>query len=264
MSHQAVTWAWDQTVKNSTHRLVLVALCDNASGPLSECPGLCWPSNRKIAERCMISERQVKRIMDDLVADGLVLQHRRRRRPDGTLSVWEYVIPYTRGHQRHLEDADQGTLVTEPGDTGGANQGTPMSPHEHVSEPSVNTSLSLPAAKQRTDEVWDAVAVECNVDASALTDTGRKNVGKTVAELKRAGATGDDVTQKAAIYREKYPDAPLTVNALRKHWAELTPGSIPKPTAAPKSARAQRVNETRSAQILRERARSTQPERQSP
>jgi hypothetical protein len=138
MSVHASSWGWNQEVKNSTHRLVLIAMCDNAAGPDTECPGLCWPSQALIARRCIISERHTKNVINELVEAGLIIKHRRRRRPDGTLSVWEYVIPYTRGTPVPLDESTRGTPVTEPGEPQVPNQGNPSSPRI---EPSVNHQL---------------------------------------------------------------------------------------------------------------------------
>ena len=147
-------------MKNSTHRLVLIAMCDNAAGPDAECPGLCWPSNKLIARRCLISDRHVKTIISELCEAGHIVKHRRRRRPDGTLSVWEYVIPYTRGTGRHVDADTRGTGTDSPGEPQRTDQGNPSSPHEPSCETSVEPScssseLSLSLSRYEPfDEFW--------------------------------------------------------------------------------------------------------------
>lgn len=77
-----------------------------------------------------------------------------------------------------------------------------------------------PSAKQRRDELWDALTDELG---PAATPTERTNRGKTITELLAADATPPDIPTRCAEYRRRMPDAALTDAALRKHWSSLTP-----------------------------------------
>lgn len=157
MAIPAIAWAFEQPCESPSQRFVLVALAYNAAGPDSEEPGVCWPSIALIAKRVGMSERQVKRHVTALCEAGLVVKKSRRRRPDGSLSVWEYIIPYSTestARPQETPGGHQGT-PTSPGeqprghpgsalgDTDDMHQGTPMSPQEPSEEPSEEPSLTL-------------------------------------------------------------------------------------------------------------------------
>lgn len=67
MSIIALNWAFKQPLKNSTQKLVLVALAD-----ASDDYGICWPSYQSMALKCSITRRSVIRCMKDLIDEGLV------------------------------------------------------------------------------------------------------------------------------------------------------------------------------------------------
>lgn len=84
MSLRTLSWAWEQELTNPTQKLVLLALADHADDN-----GTCWPSMNLIADRCLLSTRQVQRIAADLEQHGLISRERRRR-PDGSLGTYTY------------------------------------------------------------------------------------------------------------------------------------------------------------------------------
>ena len=86
MSLRALTWAWEQELTNSSEKLVLLAIADHANDD-----GMCWPSMSHVAERCLLSTRQIQRITEQLVEYGLVSRERRKR-PDGTLGTYTYTL----------------------------------------------------------------------------------------------------------------------------------------------------------------------------
>lgn len=156
MSVYATTWAWEQPTANPGQRLVLLAMADNAAGPDTDEPGICWPSVELIAAKCQLSTRQVKRHLADLHESGLVIKMERRRRRDGSFSVWEYLVPY-QGTPTAPGEQARGHPRSSPGDTHGMDQGTPMSPQEEPScEPSVepSPSSSTSAEVERVDP-WE-------------------------------------------------------------------------------------------------------------
>lgn len=96
MSFKATTWAWEQDTESSGQRLVLLALAD-ATGGDDDDPRVCWPSVARIGRMTKLGERIVRKHIDRLEEMGLVTKHERRRRDDGTLSVWVYLVNFTTG-----------------------------------------------------------------------------------------------------------------------------------------------------------------------
>lgn len=101
MSLQALSWAFEQDLP-CTQKFVLVALGDAAS-PTGEC----FPSQRRLAERCGLSRQSVNKALSDLEASG----HIRivpRERPDGsdTSCTYRLMIPE--------EETDQAAQTVEP------------------------------------------------------------------------------------------------------------------------------------------------------
>ena len=63
MSHQAVTWAYEQDVTPSGAKFVLVTIANYASGE-----GYCYPGQGKLAKDTGLSERSVRAHLDRLEA----------------------------------------------------------------------------------------------------------------------------------------------------------------------------------------------------
>ena len=62
VSLMAAVWAMELP---STEKMVLLCLCDHANNE-----GNCWPSMERIAGRCGVAERTVRRAIKSLVAKG--------------------------------------------------------------------------------------------------------------------------------------------------------------------------------------------------
>lgn len=92
MSIAALTWALSQPIHDSTRKLTLVALADYAGADWT-----CYPGCDTLAGTVLRDERTVRRHVDALVDDGLVEKVRRRRRADGTLGTWLYLLNPTAG-----------------------------------------------------------------------------------------------------------------------------------------------------------------------
>ena len=61
-----------------------------------------------------------------------------------------------------------------------------------------------------------------------MTDSAKSALGKAVKELTDAGADPEDVRLRAKTFRQMYPKARLTAQALAKHWPTLN-GNLPSP-----------------------------------
>lgn len=68
MSIRAMSWVWDNSPYEGVGLLVHLALADFADDS-----GLCWPSQKRIADKCKSSERHVRRIIKEMMIDGQIL-----------------------------------------------------------------------------------------------------------------------------------------------------------------------------------------------
>lgn len=85
-----MNWVWAQRLAPAA-KMVLLALADAADDD-----GVCWPSVPMLADKCSISTRTVRRILQDLVANGL-LQAEARFRGDGSSTSNRYKLPIKGG-----------------------------------------------------------------------------------------------------------------------------------------------------------------------
>lgn len=77
MSLRVMTWAWGTKLPPAS-KLLLMALADEADDS-----GYCFPSQRRLAVKCGITDRTVRRLIVELQAKGHVrIEH--RYRPDGS------------------------------------------------------------------------------------------------------------------------------------------------------------------------------------
>ena len=83
MSIAAMNWAWTQQLA-PTIKLVLMSLADAADDH-----GICWPSVPTVARKCCVSTRTVRRVMQTLLARGLLVAAQRYR-SDGSCSSNRY------------------------------------------------------------------------------------------------------------------------------------------------------------------------------
>ena len=100
-----------------------------------------------------------------------------------------------------------------------------------------------------------------------LTRSGRGAANRAVLELDQAGVRPDEVPRLIDAYRNRYPEAVMTPNALAKHLHELRPRASPLPIAAISSATAPAEPEPPSRLTLSElealqRAGRTEPKRE--
>jgi hypothetical protein len=72
MSINLIDAAFRRGPANPSHRLVLIALADNANDQ-----GVCWPKLALIARKACVSQRTVIRIIDSLSEEGWITRERR-------------------------------------------------------------------------------------------------------------------------------------------------------------------------------------------
>lgn len=88
MSVKATNWVWGLRLPPAL-KLILMALADEANDD-----GLCWPSVRTIARKACVSERTVRRALQDY-GNSELLTVARRSRPDGsqTSNWYQLAVP---------------------------------------------------------------------------------------------------------------------------------------------------------------------------
>ncbi len=90
MSNSLLSYAWQAECPSAISKLVLVNLCDHANDG-----GKCWPSVKRIAAQCYLSERSVYRAIRNLEKVGLVFVLRQKNA--GRSQVNRYQIAHERG-----------------------------------------------------------------------------------------------------------------------------------------------------------------------
>lgn len=74
MSVKAMTYVWDNSPYNGNALIVHLALADHCDDQ-----GICWPSQKYLANKCKVSERQIRRIISQMVLDGFLFVEVRGR-----------------------------------------------------------------------------------------------------------------------------------------------------------------------------------------
>jgi hypothetical protein len=84
-------------------------------------------------------------------------------------------------------------------------------------------SIAPTSGARKPDLLWESLLEACGVTADRITSSGRGAYNRACSDLRKVGATPDEVHQRALVYREKWPGTSCTPSALTKHWAELEP-----------------------------------------
>lgn len=185
-----------------------------------------WPSRQTLAELCSCSVDTVDRALRTLVKDGWVSKEQRRTEEHQATNVYtvHYIIGVPQLDQGRMGAAQhKGAETPEQGRTRPRKQGRTGAARVLPVGGLPPTPPAAPAARQR-DEVWDALAA---VFGDPVTDGERRLRGKIASSLKRAGATGLDVSRRIRAWDEHWrPDGKgvsptLTLTALEKHWTAL-------------------------------------------
>lgn len=105
MSIRELRWAWGQTLP-PTHKLVLLALADAVNGSAQ---GACYPGQERLAVLCGIGLRQVKAVLADLKARGLIDVRPRGKKGGGRTSN-EYFLMIPEGGKGAVECTFKGAV----------------------------------------------------------------------------------------------------------------------------------------------------------
>lgn len=211
--------------------------------------GKCFPSRRKLAERCRCSVDVVDRAVNELIAiEALRREHKVSDRGDYVANEWTVCrIPGQGVAAKTRLPADTRRPGRENAATGGREYAAPKN-ENHLEREPLNEKNTLPDVAEATpvrrrDMLWEAVLDGCGI-TGPLTPSARGAYNRAVADLRSVGAEPTDVPQRVANYRTLFGDCALTPTALAKHWAQC---------AAPAAGRPpQRRSEPKGAQGLRD------------
>lgn len=158
MSIKVMTWAWELKLPPAP-KFVLMALADEANDD-----GYCFPAQRRLATKCSIDARSVRRMISVLAAEGYVVVKKRFRNRARTSNGYQLVID-TPG-----QIVRGGTDAAVPGDgtqqSGGSGHPRPGPPDNAVrvttTDPLVDpTPLPQPRREAGADAddpvLWEAL-----------------------------------------------------------------------------------------------------------
>ena len=140
-----MNWAWRQGLK-PVPKLVLMALADAADDI-----GVCWPSVTTVAAKCNVSTRTVRRVMQTLTAQGLLVSEQRYRK-DGSCSSNRYRLLLAGGDNLSLPPV---IAVSTPGHPGPGDPDTRVIPRTTTGtqiespQPQASTEPDVPTAADR-------------------------------------------------------------------------------------------------------------------
>lgn len=213
MSIKIMDWVFDNSKSQGLERLILLVIADHCNHAGEDA----FPRISVIARRANVSERTVKRRLQDLVALGELEVVKR----SGTSNLYKIV-----------------TNRIEP---------EPQAP---------STALEPVKQKKKTvrqrNPIWDALLSVCGVNPDNVNSSEASRYGRMVRLLNESNATPEEITRRAQVYRQKFPKATLTPTALVNRWSECDPslqemnglkGVVPQGWNAIKAAREQRMVE---------------------
>jgi len=152
MSIKLMTEAWGTSGLIASQKLVLIALCDHANEE-----GFCFPSHRKIADKCDLSTRSIKRIEAELVEKELLAKVPQFRKDGYQMQNLYQVLPKL---------SNEGVLMCEQGGAhvraGGVLTGEhPCNHHITINKPIMSENLFgeeesnlKPILQNRFEEFW--------------------------------------------------------------------------------------------------------------
>lgn len=246
-AYAAPHWAASQRVGDVGTKATLLTLANYADEEFS-----CYPSQATLAEETEQSPRTIWKQVKWLESVGLIRRERRydgqgHRKSDRFYLQLDVVIDVRERPDLLAKSADRPTRTQgasgDEGPTRNATrepysqpgcEGTPSEPPEQDSPNGSScgdgAQLSLlpdpqpPTSAERgrkPDVVWDALMAVCAVDTSSITASSRGAYNRAVKELRQAGATPEEITRRAAIFRATWPDIRLTPTALVRRWSEV-------------------------------------------
>lgn len=157
MSLSAMTWAVQAPISRPTAKLALVCLADYASEE-----GLCYPSQKSLAERVGVTERALRDALQWLETEGYVVRAERRR-TDGSRTSDAYQLPED-AYRKNFPHPRKKTQ-SSPEDISG------LTTFDPASEPS-----SLRSERKRELSQFDELVLVLDADHANAVIAHRKNL----------------------------------------------------------------------------------------
>lgn len=104
MSIRAMSWVWENSPYEGVGLLVHLSLAD-----FSDDYGVCWPSQKRIADKCKSSERHVRRVIAQMITDGQIVL---LSKSNGSTTNNRYELTFMNSH-RTPRPADKQTKITQ-------------------------------------------------------------------------------------------------------------------------------------------------------
>lgn len=76
-------------------------------------------------------------------------------------------------------------------------------------------------SQRSPDPLWDALLAACGINTRQVTHSAHAGYRRAAAQLAAVGATPQQVHERAAHYRQRWPKITLTPGGLAKHWPAL-------------------------------------------
>lgn len=211
MSIRIMDWVFENSKAQGIERLILLVIADHCNSEGEDA----FPRISVIAKRANVSERTVKRRLQDLVDLGELKIVRRH----GTSSLYKIVTSKKKSSSKNVVPLEPKTKKTK---------------------------------KRERNPIWDTLLEVCGVNPNKVNSTEASRYGRMVRILNESDATPEDIRVRAEIYKQKFAYATMTPTALVNRWSECDPASqpmnglngvVPKGWNAIKAAREQRLSE---------------------
>lgn len=212
MSIKIMDWVFENSKSQGIERLILLVIADHCNSEGEDA----FPRISLIAKRANVSERTVKRRLQDLVQLGELEIVKRQ----GTSSLYKIVTAQSSPSSKVI---------------------VPLEPKKKATK------------TRERNPIWDTLLEVCGVDPHKKVNSSEASrYGRMVKLLGELEATPDDIRARAAVYKEKFSYATMTPSALVNRWSECDPASqpmnglngvVPKGWNAIKAAREQRLSE---------------------
>lgn len=186
MSIKIMDWVFENSKSQGLERLILLVIADHCNSEGEDA----FPRISVIAKRANVSERTVKRRLQDLVALGELEVVKR----SGTSNLYRINVQQSGNKE--------------------TNEPTESKPRK-----------SRTPAKRERNPIWDTLLIVCGVDPNKVNSSEASRYGRMVRVLNECNATPEEIEARAHVYRHKFPNATLTPTALVNRWSECDPQS---------------------------------------
>lgn len=192
---------WQFSRQKGSALLVLLAIADNANDQ-----GVAWPSEKTIAGKARMSERQIRRIVHAIAEDGELAIEARRGRDGVVRNI------YTVEATGQVDRRPTGQNPPNPPDIAMAG------------ESSVEPSLAL-SKESAHASIYQALVAECFPAGATLTKRAKQQTAIAATNIVSGGGTALMVpaVKRAYLGHSSYGKCALTPMALSNRWSELAP-----------------------------------------